>query len=288
MDEPAKPQIIATLATNQALYDLRIFVKTLTLWNPIPPTIYLFADKAVLDAIPFLNYKGIIHHKEALTRYTGLPRSSMERIPGTKGSSLFFDFTLEKIDLIEWAFQSGAPNVFFFDADICFLAPLPLAPPEPYKIALSQHQIRDADEAKFGKYNAGFMWFGAPETCEAWREACKTSRFFEQAALECFDGPAWAGALYQFPIQHNYGWWRLWQGKRPARELKDTWSVHRIHGITVEGKQLCSIHTHWQDMGDAAVNEFNRYVAEFLIKLSGPVPNAKKVLQIVRPPARPT
>jgi hypothetical protein len=64
--------------------------------------------------------------------------------------------------------------------------------------------------------------------------------------------------------------------------------VHRIHGITVEGKQLCSIHTHWQDTGDAATNEFNRYVAEFLTKLSGAVPNAKKVLQIVRPAARPT
>jgi hypothetical protein len=277
------PQIVATLVTNQALYDFRIFVKTLTLWNPIPPTIYLFADKEVIDALPSLNYKGTIHSKEALTQYTGLTRATMERRLGKHGASLFFDFTLEKIDLIEWAFGQGAPNVFFFDADICFLAPLPEPPPEPYKVALSQHQIRDGDEARFGKYNAGFMWFGAPETCTAWREACKTSRFFEQAALECFDGAEWSSALYQFPIQHNYGWWRLWQGKRNARELKETWSVHRIHGITVEGKQLCSIHTHWQDTGDIAINEFNKYVLDYLKKLSAYLPAMKKLVHILRP-----
>ena len=274
------PQFVATLATNNALADLRIFLKTLSLWNQDPPTVYLYTDSVVATAIPSFNYKGTIIHKVALEPYTGLTRAQMERLPGSAGS-LFFDLTLEKLNLLQWAFDSGVPNIFFFDSDICFFGPLPTIPDESL-IALSPHLIREKDEAQYGKYNAGFMWLGTSSTIGAWREACKQSRFFEQAALECFDSPEWK--LYEFPIQHNYGWWRLWQGRAKPLEMKAAWSINRNQspsGIIINGQPLCSIHTHWTEKSDAATVEFNQFVLNILGKLQSSHRAAKTLLGII-------
>jgi hypothetical protein len=273
------PIFVATLATNHALADLRIFLKTLALWNSELPTIYMFTDSPVEAALPSLQYPGQIIHKNVLQQYSGINRSQMEKIKGQQYGSLWFDFQAEKINLLQWAFDSGAPNVFFFDSDICFFAPLPKIP-DGTLVALSPHLIRPGDEARFGKYNGGFLWMGTSTAVEAWRAACPESRFFEQAALECFNSPEWK--LYEFPIQHNYGWWRLWQGRASHVEMKAGWSINRNKspsGILVNGEPLCSVHTHWTEKGDLATAEFNQFVLNMLGKLQSSHAPAKKLLQ---------
>jgi hypothetical protein len=206
----------------------------------------------------------------------------MEQSPSEIYSSLWLEFQAEKLNLLDWAL-SDAKGVFYFDADICFLGPLPTIPPFA-KVALSPHMIRSTDEAKFGKYNAGFLWVKDTQAVDAWRDACPTSRFFEQAALECFDGEEWKGAVHLFPVQFNYGWWRMWQGKKTPVEIIKDWSMQRDpshSGILVENAPLCSIHTHWNEKYDRATYEFNKIVLSRLETLAPFHPPAQKLFEFL-------
>ncbi len=279
--------IVATLATANSLPDLRIFLKTLQLWNgPVPPTVYLFADATVAKAE--LPYKGLIHQKDTLTKYSAYTRAQMERMPGTYGS-LWSQFMAEKIALLEWVFDAAGPEVaesgvFFLDADICFFGPLPTVPADA-TVALSPHYIRAADEARYGAFNGGFLWLKERAALKGWREACADSRFYEQAALEVL-----APDAYRFPIQTNYGWWRLWQATEPAEDRMRAWSIRRegaaTSGICVDGSPLLSIHTHLAPETRPAtdVDAFNSFVLSFLKKLAAANHSpAKAMLRVLGP-----
>jgi len=256
-------KFVATLATHLAVKDLQVFLKTLARFNSDLPTVYLYAD----EALPAMEYPGRLIRLNTLTKYSTYNRKMMEQMPSRLYSSLWLEFQAEKMNLMDWVFEAE-PNavregVFYFDADICFLGPLPHVP-EDVDVALSPHNIKDSDEAKFGKYNGGFLWFKTQKAVSAWRAACPTSRFFEQAALETFDS-GWS--IYKFPNEHNFGWWRLWQGKRKYQEIIKEWSIFgkgNNSGITIGGVPLCSIHTHWAEKSDIATREFNKIVLSFL------------------------
>ena len=254
---------IATLATGVVIDDLRILLSTLQLFNEAPPTVYIFADTVIAAAIPGLAYPGTIVVKEQLNPYSGLTRADMEKLPGKRGN-LFFDFTLEKIELLKWVLRQTS-DALFCDADICFTAPLPIIPADK-TVGLSPHMIRLSDEAKYGKYNAGFMWFSSLEAVSLWEKACSTSRFFEQAALEDV-AAAFPDSLHLFPVTQNYGWWRLWQGPENPHSLLAKWAFTPIpltSGLTIDGVPLGSIHTHFAEQKDMATREFNEIIRTML------------------------
>jgi hypothetical protein len=255
---------IATLATGVVIEDLRVLLKSLEIFNVKPPTVYLLCDSAINKALPRLKYAGRLVVKEGLNEYAGLNRAAMEAMPGKNYSTLFFDFTMEKVQLLKWVLQNES-EVLFCDADICFLAPLPEIPVNSL-VALSPHMIRGGDEAKYGKYNAGFMWFANMDAVLLWEKACATSRFFEQAALEDV-AVAFGHSLHLFPVTQNYGWWRLWQGEESPQALLKKWSVKRqpmTAGISIEGVTLGSVHTHFCEKKDPATTQFNQIVTGML------------------------
>ena len=280
-------KFIATLATNLAYDDLKVFLGTLSLWcKDEYPTIYLYADD-LLPAVEEGLYPGRIVRLNALNKYSSYNRRQMELMQSSLYSSLWLEFQAEKLNLLDWVFISEPTaldhGVFYFDADICFLGALPEVNSNAL-VGLSPHMIRDEDEAKFGKYNAGFLWMKTPEAVAEWRKACPKSRFFEQAALECFDTPEWCNKVYMFPVQHNYGWWRLWQGKRAVKDLMAEWSMQRSakhSGILVQNEPLCSIHTHWKERFDRSTHTFNMMVIKQLEVLAPFHIPAQKVLNIV-------
>jgi hypothetical protein len=184
---------------------------------------------------------------------------------------------------MEWALALSAIDgdmngVLFCDADICHLGPLPEIP-NGTELALSPHMIRKSDTDRFGIYNAGFLWFREKAVAVKWRELCATSRFFEQACLEELEVDY---KLYQFPVQVNYGWWRLWQGTQSPPVLQAEWSIHRTgetsSGISVSKNPLLSIHTHWGEKSDRATYEFNMWVLGQLMKLT----SVKKTANLIR------
>jgi len=271
-----RPSVVATLATGSAISDLKLFLFTLGLWNTVPPTVYLLCDSDI--ASQNLDYKGELHIKNSLDSYSGLTRAQMERAPG-KTQNQWTDFMLEKTTLLEWAL-SEQPNVLFCDCDICFTGPL-FEIPDGATLAVSQHQIRPQDEARFGTYNGGMIWISSQDQIDLWRTATKTSRFFEQAAIE--DVAAAATSLYKIPRTENYGWWRLWQGVKPANQLMGEWTMRwgsNNSGIMISGEPLGSIHTHFGEVRDTATVEYNKWVMHWLSKLTMHAP-AQRLLAFI-------
>lgn len=274
------PSHIATLATSSAIDDLRIFLKTLSFWNSPPPPVYLFCDAAVAAAVPSFGYTGELVIKEALTAYTGLNRAQMESMPGIHYKNLFFDFVCEKLTLMEWVFSvAESSGVLFCDADICFLAPLfqiPIGCP----LAVSPHLIREHDEARFGIYNAGMIWIKDAATVALWREACATSSFYEQIAIETLVN--FVDKPYMIPVTENYGWWRLWQGRKSAAELKGEWKMNKKNpgsGISIRGVALGSVHTHFTEIHDAATAAYNDWVKTSLKRIAQVHEPARRFLE---------
>ena len=277
------PSALATLATSVVIDDLRVLLASLMIFNANPPTVYLLCDKKIAEMLPSLKYAGKVVVKEGLEEYAGLSRADMERLPGKRFSSRFFDFTMEKVELMKWVLQEE-PDALFCDADICFLGPLPQIP-RGMSVGLSPHMIRSEDEAKYGEYNAGFMWFSSLEAIFKWETACKTSRFFEQAALETV-ATEMGETLYKFPATENYGWWRLWQGKESSQVLFKKWSFKRLPttaGISIDGIPLGSVHTHFFEKKDAATKRFNQVVIEMLTSLKRAHIPANRLLHILAP-----
>jgi len=283
------PSVIATLATIDAIQDLHLLLISLSIFNTNPPIVYLYCDDEVAKRVPSMRYQGTLHLRRALEEYSGIPRTVQERLPGKKLPTLWSDFMAEKINLMNWAFAAGgtADGVLFCDADICFLGPLPSIP-EGTLAALSPHSIRPADEARFGKYNGGFVWLSSRAMTDTWIEACATARYFEQSALEdVAAAAAAAGGLYEFPVTQNYGWWRLWQGVKPAKELQNLWTMNRLKspehaGILVDGEPLGSVHTHFYERSDAATVAYNKWIVQWLEKLAPRHTPAKRLLSVLQ------
>jgi hypothetical protein len=208
----------------------------------------------------------------------------MEKIPGTTYTTKWTDFMCEKINALRWAFheaESGAEGLWFLDADICLLGKLPRLP-ETCELALAPHYIRGADEAKYGRYNGGFLWMREPRFLDIWASATHTSRFFEQAALE--DVATAAKSLYEFPIQHNFGWWRMFQSSVTPDLMVRKFGYNRRGegtGILFEQTPLYSVHTHFHETSDPYTLEFNRFVITLLEKL-GKHPPAIDFLRALR------
>jgi hypothetical protein len=283
-----QPSVIATLATGTVKSDLGLFLFTLSLWNTSPPTVYLLCDQAIADAVSSFHYPGKIVTRVGLDAYSGLTRAQMERIPGVY-KNLFFDLCVEKTNVMKWVFET-APNisetgVLYCDCDICFLAPL-LDIPETATLAVSHHQIRPQDEALYGKYNGGVLWAKTVQSIHTWIDACKTSRFVDQAAIEDLVTATDPATTYQIPRIQNYGWWRMFQGTRPAADLQAEWSMNRNKaaggsGILVNGEPLGSIHTHFGETRDLVTNAFNVWVLGWLRKLAvGHAPARRMVAYI--------
>jgi hypothetical protein len=294
-----KPAALATMATKAALDDLKVFFASLQLWNAAePPMVIVYCDRVVYEWLKQVKYGGVIHKKLFLERYTNFDRKQMEAQPSHKGlPNLFYDFTQEKCSLMVWAqaeilcseamqeqvHREERQGVLFCDADITWLGPLPQIP-KGATLALSQHMIRKHDEVKFGTYNAGLLWMNDLDLPGRWQEACKTSRFFEQAALETLADQTPPEKVHFFGPEHNYGWWRLYQAPVTPESQKAQWSIKRdanqVHsGLCVQGQPLSSVHTHWKT-NDFVTSEFNSWVKQRLglLKSQGPV---KKLLSFL-------
>jgi hypothetical protein len=269
-----EPAAIATLANEHALKDLEYLFFSLALWNKSPPPVFLYCTSAVAAVLPKFKYPGTIYVEHALESYKGLNRQQMERAESRRRlPNLFYDFTMEKCKLMEWALKSLSyvdqkRGVLFCDADIIWFGPLPKIP-QGKSLGLSQHMIRHMDELKFGTYNAGFLWLNDVSLAPRWDELSRASRFFEQAALEDLGDSLDLAALHQFGPEYNYGWWRMYQSEKTPHQKQSEWTIKRSiagenTGICVNGTPLACIHTHIQTK-DAMTAEFNRFV---LAKLS--------------------
>ena len=265
---------VVTLATGEkAQQECMLLLFTLEQYTRPLPIVYVFTDSVTAVGLKAkAHYKGDLRIRETMNAYTGLDRKKMEKMPGVRYANMFSDYTCEKIGAMRIAFEEtwavGSNGVWFLDADITLFGQLPHVPLTA-EVALSPHLIRNDDEARYGRYNAGFMWFGKAALFDVWEKACKSSRFFEQAALE--EVAAAAGtALYEFPIQHNFGWWRMWQSEEGSTFMQGQFGFNRMTGgigLTFMGKPIGSVHTHCAEKDDYYIGNFNKFILDRLSKL---------------------
>lgn len=259
--------LIGLIATGaDTVKDFKIFVASLEQWHP-NAILYVYTDSAT--DIASVKTKCTVHVNPALDIYTGFNRQQMENQTGNLYGTLWTDFMYEKANVVQWIFDSEPTakdtGVWFMDADITHLAPLPVIPTTA-TLALSPHYIRDIDEARFGKYNGGYLWFGKETILTEWRDAGYTSRFFEQAALEDL---VKTNTVYEFPIQVNYGWWRMFQSNTSPQEHMSKFALFRPDtsvGIRYDNQPLQSIHTHWHQLDNSATGYFNKWFIGYLTK----------------------
>ena len=139
--------------------------------------------------------------------------------------------------------------------------------------------IRESDEALYGMYNAGFFWTNQPHFSSSWKLACKTSRFFEQAALETMSDFTPEEECHTFGEEVNYGWWRMTQSPKGLQAQQAAWSASDT-GLCVNDIPLVCIHTHWKT-SDTVTNQFNRWILEQLEKLKHQ-PTIRTLLAIIQ------
>ena len=273
-----------------ALKDITVLFETLKIFQKDLPEIYILTDAETKEAICKLKYPiEKLIFSLGLEPYKGLQRKEMENMPGKRFSSLWCDFMAEKCTLMEFVAASSNGSVFFVDADICFLGPLPV-PPNNKKLGLSPHMIRKRDTDRFGFYNGGFLWASEPATVAAlWREATKTSRYYEQAALEDVFAAYKSEERFEFGKEHNFGWWRMLQSDAGKDRELEQWNIHRMAspcGILIKGTPLISIHTHWAEKEDQATLYFNKLIYSYLKKVKSlpAISNLLKFLEMEFPP----
>lgn len=284
---------IATIVTGkQTVLDFQTLLVSLdTFTDPKKPAeLFVLTDSATAPLLHKLKSRTVVHIRESLNEYTGMDRKMMEARPGNRYGTLWHHFMIEKAAAMEWVFadrhEAATEGVWFLDADIALLGALPAVPAEA-RLALSPHYIRAGDERLYGKYNGGFLWTRDPSLLAVWRRATYGSRFFEQSALEeVAKAAAEAEALHEFPIQVNFGWWRLVQSADPPAEIQGRFGYHRTAGtagITYDGQSLLSVHTHfYAPATDKATHSFNELIVKHLTLLARSHKEAKAMLTQVQ------
>jgi hypothetical protein len=281
---------IATVATCSSQKDLQVLLTSLNIWASEKIRIYILCDSPIFLWLQTCIYARLeIRTKIALDIYNDVSRYTMERTPGMFYKTQWGDLMGEKMNLLDWVFQTEE-NTFLLDSDICFFGPLPTIP-EGTQLALSPHAINRASEIRFGKYNGGFLYTASKTLAEEWRRATQISRYFEQAALEDlathYKGSS--GAFYEFPLQVNYGWWRMFQSDDYPEDQQKKFGFFRYggsennhSGILFDGEPLNSTHTHWHEKSDKVTRDFNTIILQKLRLCSTKSPKTAELFRMLQ------
>lgn len=258
---------VCTISTYNAFKDLKLFLFSLDLFNDPKPKVYLLCDTKTAEEAETL-YTGQLVIMPKLDLYGNLDREQMSTRGGIKYKTLWEDFMMEKAAVIESALEKEQA-VYFCDSDICFLGPLPYVP-KSIKLAVCRHMINAEMENKVGSFNAGFLWTSDKKMADSWRTAAESSRYYDQAALEDVVKNYTKEEIYEFPMQTNYGWWRMYYAYTHPEILQNGWSSYINEpfitaGIRVNDGALLSIHTHYaEDKEWTCTAHFNKFFLDFL------------------------
>lgn len=280
------PPIVCLIATGkQAFEECKVFLQMLTIWHP-DAQVYILTDTPTKPLFDSLKTSATMNVYVSLNKYVGMNRRQMEKLPSDTYSSLWMEYMYEKAEVLKWAFDEN-PNachqgVWFNDSDIIHLAPLPSVP-EGKTCALCPHNIKKADEAKYGRYNGGYFWIRDPALIDVWIEAAPKTRYFEQATLEDM-GKAAGSQLYEFPDQVDFGWWRMFQNEASVATIQSRFSIRtegKCTGVYYDLMPLQSIHTHFDDNGASTNGKFNAFLNNLTAKYisHGPIAAFRKAMR---------
>jgi hypothetical protein len=257
----------------QAYKEFQLLLYTLEQWCPAAE-VFVLTDTPTSLLIKSLKTRIRYSVHVGLDAYSGLSRADMQARSGSKYATLWHECMMEKVTILEHIFSlrpdAKETGVWFLNTDVCLLAPLPVLPTGA-RIALSPHSIRAADEARIGRYNAGFFWIRDVGLLDVWRRATYGSRYYEQAALEAVGAGVSSGDLHELPVQNNFGVWRYMLSADAPPVIQGRLGYNRTLpgcGLTYEGEPLRSLQTNWGSTN--AFTDWIRGRLEFVGKAHAP------------------
>jgi hypothetical protein len=255
---------LSTMATNTSGKELHLLLKSLEICSWKKP-VYILCDSEVRNHISQFHFSFPTHLHCELDQYSGETRQDMERVMNPSNNmNRWTEFMLRKCDVIDIALSNHS-NTLFCDSDMVFLQnPAEMvawqnSDYDDFDVALSPHFIRAENEARFGKYNGGFVFVQDPLFTSFWRTAAKTSSFFEQKCLED-SGPEGGFHVAEFDLQYNYGWWRLLECDSSLITNRKTAFTVSNGTLFYDKKQLYSIHTHFGHNQYPLTHQFNEFI----------------------------
>ena len=239
-----KPACICSFATNSCLYDMKVFLLSLSYSNP-GSTVVIFVDtdvKAMVESLDDLklNLTMICN----LDSYSNKNRQQLER----QGTWSLFQMT--KAALLDYCLATY-PDALFLDSDIFVINEIEI--PDSCELALSPHYISEHTTRLYGYYNGGCVWTNNKTMPEKWRMYTKKSRFHDQASLEdC----AKIFTTKVFDSNHNLSWWR------EDLDVESYYSVDQ-NNIYYKNRPIIFVHTHFNN---DAYKKFNDLIRNMLRK----------------------
>jgi hypothetical protein len=238
---------VSTIVTKNLVNEFFILQKSLELTNPNTQIVVLCDDESA-NLIKNLHNSNIIILNE-------LKNLNYEDIK--KRGKSFLDLVLRKCDVMDYALNLFGETLFT-DTDIVFINEFDVTTDK--QLILSQHHINPLDEAQYGKYNVGYLLIKDKSFPNWLKETTLTrSKFFEQEGLihaeKEFDMEA-------FSMNHNFGWWRLFQCQETQERYK---KFGYGANVFYDKKPLVSVHVHM--ISDGFKDGANDKFADIIMKL---------------------
>lgn len=259
-------QSLCTIANSDSYDELLIMLRSVSLFAEL--NLYVAGDQEVVERL----------QRERLDNRLTTHRIQCRQDRVKHFDAAFMDLMLFKMEIMDVAL-SRDDNTLFADADMVFLdAPWGMESPGS-DLWLSPHYILPEDEAKWGRFNAGYLFTGNRSFPGWWREAAPRSTYLDQQCLE--EAPEHF-RVQELSIHHNFGWWRLDQSDPKGK----WWQLHRFRRpvrrerlskirvvedrIEYDGQPLVSVHTHLLNRRKKVYQSTNRLVRRLLQESTSP------------------
>ena len=247
-----KPSSFCTVATKACQHELVGLLLSIAVHHP-KSKVYVLCDTSTEVFIKKITPQPKITIKwfAELDNYTNLNRQLMEQ------QGIFLNFLMSKIDIMKKALKYEK-NTLFLDSDIVLFSPITDINRNK-KIGVSKQYLVKQSLIETGYYNAGMLWTNSIEVCNDWKKFSRTSRYFEQAAIEDLVNKY---SHFEFGEESNVQSWRCYFNNEKVN-FETYFAIDSNSKIYYKNKELVCIHTHFRDK---RFRLFNNLIMKFLCK----------------------
>lgn len=239
-EKPVHPTSYSTMIAGSRVFDGAVLLWSIAFAHP-KSRVFVASDSIThnwfQEHSPQLFHLLDLRWSFALDAYNlSMSRKQMEKA-GTWG-----DFQMGKARIIEVALRDGNDTIFL-DADVILLSPITLPKGAlNAQLGVSPHYINSKTTGQYGIYNGGMLWTNQYSLGQAWVNATRTSRFYDQAAIEDL---VQRYVAFDFGEETNVGWWRPRFGAGGSLSFKKHLRLDKMGYLTYKNQTVTSLHAHF-------------------------------------------
>lgn len=249
------PSAFCTINTQSCRQELFGMLLSLSLHHP-NANMYILCDSKSKEYIeqstpkPNLNITWFVE----LDKYSHYNRKRMEQ------DNIFSEFLMSKATVMDYSLKCEK-DVLFLDSDIIVFDTIELPSSiEKYNLGVSPHYMKKNITDKYGYYNAGMLWTSCKDIPKLWKQLNKTSRYYEQAAIEDLV-KQYNKSYFEFGEHYNLQTWRFMHGLNTDQIKQNVTSKNNM--VWYKHNPLKFIHTHYNTK-DGLFKDFNLFFIDKL------------------------